>query len=370
MSVTVAELIKIMNDLAPPALAEEWDNIGLQVGDPAQTVDKVLVSLDVEERVVDEAIHQKAGLIISHHPLIFHPIKHLSYDQPIGKTVKKLIKHDIAVFSAHTNLDIVPGGVNDLLAELLGLAEVEVLSRTKEEKLLKFVVFVPVEYLDQVRNALCAAGAGHIGQYAHCTFAAAGEGTFLPLEGTNPFVGEQGKMEKVPEYRLETIIPPDKLPAVLHAVAQSHPYEEPAYDIYPTFLAGTKYGLGRVGSLPQPLTLRQLTRKVKEVLGMEVGRVAGDWNQVISKVAVCGGGGMSFLGAAIDRGAQCFITGDVKYHEGQSALAQGISVIDGGHYETEAVFIPRLVALLNHLLAAQSVDILASQVNTNPWRFY
>lgn len=370
MSLTVAELIKIMDDLAPPGLAEEWDNIGLQVGDLTQTVHRILISLDVDERVIDEAISQKADIIISHHPMFFHPTKNLLYHHPLGKKVRKIIKNDISVFSAHTNLDIVPGGINDFLAELLDLADVEVLAQTKEDKLLKLVVFVPKDYLDQVRNSISEAGAGYIGQYSHCTFAVPGEGTFLPLEGTTPFIGEQGKIEKTAEYRLETMVPPNLLKSVLQAMMKSHPYEEVAYDIYPTALEGIKYGLGRVGSLPRPVSLEQLARMVKATLGIDGLRVVGDADQVISRVAVCGGGGMSLFNAAKNKGVECFITGDLKFHEGQDALAQGIAVIDAGHYATEALFMPRLTVILKNELALSGVDVLTSQINTNPWRFY
>ncbi|MEL7568152.1 MAG: Nif3-like dinuclear metal center hexameric protein [Dehalobacterium sp.] len=370
MSVTVAGLMKVMEELAPPDLAEEWDNIGLQVGDPRQKVERILVSLDVDERVVDEAVCQKADIILSHHPLIFRPIKNLVLTHPLSRIIAKLIKYNIAVFSAHTNLDIVPGGINDYLAEKLGLTDTEVLDEKKEDQLYKLVVFVPENYLDQVRDAICAAGAGYIGKYSQCTFSALGEGTFLPLEGTNPFLGEKGKLEKASEYRLETIIPSRKIKTVLNAMIKSHPYEEVAYDIYPTTLAGVKYGLGRVGYLPQPLSLEELILKVKFVLGTDRAKVVGDSKEEISKVAVCGGGGMSFLNAAINKGVQCFITGDSKYHEGQSALAQGINVIDAGHYETEAIFVSRLVFLLKQNFSSDSVEVVASKINTNPWRFY
>jgi len=370
MSLTVAELIKLINDLAPPGLAEEWDNVGLQVGDLTQTVHRVLVSLDVDERVIDEAVSQKADMIISHHPMFFHPVKNILFHHPLGKEVRKLIKNDISVFSAHTNLDIAPGGINDFLAELLNLAEVELLAETREDKLLKLVVFVPCDYLEQVRNAISEAGAGHIGQYSHCTFAAPGEGTFLPLEGTNPFIGERGKIEKTAEYRLETIVPSHMVNPVLEAMIKSHPYEEVAYDIYPTALEGTKYGLGRIGNLSRPVSLEQLAGIVKETLGINVLRVVGNLEQLISKVAVCGGAGMSLLSAARNKGAQCLITGDSKYHEGQNALAQGIAVIDAGHYATEALFMPRLAMKLKNTLAVCGVNVLTSQINTNPWRFY
>ncbi|MGI6686592.1 MAG: Nif3-like dinuclear metal center hexameric protein [Bacillota bacterium] len=289
MSLTVEAIIKEMEELAPSSLAEEWDNIGLMVGDLSQTVERVLVSLDVDERVIDEAISQKVNLIISHHPLFFNPIKNILFHEPLGKVVRKLIKHDIALFSAHTNLDIAPGGINDFLAEILDLNDVEILAETKEEELYKFVVFVPKDYLDQVRNSLCEAGAGHIGEYSHCTFSSLGEGTFLPLAGTKPFIGAEGLLEKTAEYRLETIVPKHKLNSVLQAMLKSHPYEEAAFDILHTKLEGKKYGLGRIGNLSQPASLAKLTERIKEVFKVKGIRVIGNPDQVISKVAVMGG---------------------------------------------------------------------------------
>jgi len=370
MSLTVAAIINTMEGLFPPALAEEWDNTGLLVGDVNQNVERILVSLDVDEEVIDEAVHQNVHMIISHHPLIFHPVKNLLFHESLGKAIRKLIKNDIAVFCAHTNMDIAPGGINDFLAETLGLTGVEILAETKGENLFKLVVFVPQDFLDQVRTALCDAGAGYIGQYSHCTFAAAGEGTFLPLAGTNPFLGEQGKLEKAAEYRLETIVPQQKLKPVVEAMLKSHPYEEVAYDIFPTAIEGRKFGLGRVGCCPRPVTLAQLTEKVKSIFKVPVVRAAGDPEQVISKVAVLGGAGMSYLYAAKEKGAQCFITGDVKFHEAQQAKAFDIALIDAGHYATEALFIPELAKILRNKLSMFGIDVLTSEIKTNPWLFY
>lgn len=370
MSVTVAEIIKVMEELAPSFLAEEWDNIGLQVGDYNQTVHRLLVSLDTDERVIDEAVHKKVDLIISHHPLFFHPVKNLLYHEPLGKAVRKLIKHEISLFAAHTNLDIAPGGINDFLAEILDLREVEVLAETKKDKLYKLVVFVPRDFLDQVRDAICEAGGGHIGNYSHCTFSVLGEGTFLPLAGTKPFIGAAGKMEKTPEYRLETIVPEYRLNSVIQAMLKSHPYEEAAFDIYPTELNGVKYGLGRIGSLAQPVKLADLAKKIKEIFNGNGIRVIGDPEMVISKVAVLGGGGMSCFQAAQKKGAQCFITGDVKFHEGQHALAMGIAVIDAGHYDSEVQFMSVLADNLRNKLKGNGVQVLTSQINTNPWNIY
>lgn len=232
------------------------------------------------------------------------------------------------------------------------------------------MVFVPRDFLDQVRDAICEAGGGHIGNYSHCTFSVLGEGTFLPLAGTKPFIGAAGKMEKTPEYRLETIVPEYRLNSVIQAMLKSHPYEEAAFDIYPTELNGVKYGLGRIGSLAQPVKLADLAKKIKEIFNGNGIRVIGDPEMVISKVAVLGGGGMSCFQAAQKKGAQCFITGDVKFHEGQHALAMGIAVIDAGHYDSEVQFMSVLADNLKNKLKGNGVQVLTSQINTNPWNIY
>ncbi|ATW27659.1 Nif3-like dinuclear metal center hexameric protein [Candidatus Formimonas warabiya] len=372
MPVTVGQVIKMMDELAPPGLAEDWDNVGLQVGDVNQQAGRILVALDVDERVIEEAVALKADLIVSHHPLIFQPVKNLSFHHPLGKLVRQLIKHDLSLFSAHTNLDSAQGGINDVLAELFQLHHIEVLAPAQEEKFFKLVVFVPAGYLDQVRQAICAAGAGWIGNYSHCTFSVLGQGTFLPLEGTNPFLGEPGKLERADEYRLETIVPEHRLNSVRRAMIKSHPYEEVAYDVYPTALEKTKQGLGRIGDLSEPMELSWLTRKVKEVLAVDVVKVIGHPEQRISRIALCGGAGMSFLHQAKKKGAQCFITGDLKYHEGQNAVAMGMAVIDAGHYATEVVIVSRLVSRLKKTFTTRNweIDVVESKVNTNPWSYY
>ena len=199
------EVIQLFESFAPKSLAMEGDKIGLQVGTLNKPIRKVMVTLDVLEEVIDEAISRQIDLIIAHHPPIFRPLKHIITDQMPGRIFEKCIKHDIAVYAAHTNLDVAVGGVNDLLAEALGLRETEVLVPTTNVKLKKLVAFVPTGHAERVRDAICQAGAGHIGQYSHCTFNSQGKGTFLPLEGTNPFIGQQGKLEEVEEVRIETI---------------------------------------------------------------------------------------------------------------------------------------------------------------------
>ncbi|MDA8233667.1 MAG: Nif3-like dinuclear metal center hexameric protein [Clostridia bacterium] len=369
MAVKCQTIINIVEQLAPRYLAEEWDNVGLQVGNPAGEVDKVLVCLDVNQEVAREAIAVGAGLIVSHHPLIFKPLKNLRRNNPQGELLYTLIQNDISVYSAHTNLDSAAGGVNQVLAEKLGLQDIEVLSSSYNETYCKMVVFVPVGHEDAVRNAMAEAGAGWIGNYSHCTFQLHGTGTFKPLEGANPFIGSVGDLEKVAEYRLETIVPQRAAGKVVKAMLKAHPYEEVAYDLYPLLNEGAAQGLGRIGRFLEAIPFGELVKKVKDSLEVDKLIVGGDLNRSVQKIAVCGGSGASLLHKALFMGAQVLLTGDVKYHEGQEMLAQGLNFIDGGHHATERPVVSVLADFLREKAQANkfSVDIVVSEVNTNPF---
>jgi len=358
-------VINLIEKFAPKSLAQEWDNVGLQVGSANAEISKVLVCLDLTDDILEEAISQGANLIITHHPLIFKPQKKISLDTPLGKKIAKLIKHDLVVYSAHTNLDITWGGVNDVLVEKLGLLKPEVLVPTGRENLYKLVVFVPAGYEEKVKEALASNGAGWLGNYSHCFFQNSGIGNFKPLEGSNPFLGSMGKIEEAQEYRLETIVPEKHLKQALQAMLKCHPYEEVAYDCYLLNNEGKKFGLGRVGYLPDPLTLEQLLVRVKEALGVSWLRVVGDLDSQIKKVAVCGGSGGNLVSAAAFQGAQVLLTGDVKYHEARDAQDLNLNIIDAGHDLTEQVVIPTLVEYLMQELKGK-IDIIGLDSSVKP----
>ena len=239
------EIIQLFEQFAPKHLALDGDKIGLLIGTLNKPVKNILIALDVTDEVVDEAIEKNVQLIISHHPLIYHPLKTIRTEDAYGNIITKLIKHDIAVYAAHTNLDIADGGVNDMLCEKLKIQNPEVLVPTYEVQLRKLVVFAPKSHAEAIRKALGDAGAGAIGNYTHCSFSAEGYGRFLPGEGTNPFIGEAGRIEAVEEERIETVYPVTIEKQVIKAMLDAHPYEEPAYDIYPQELKGPVYGLDR-----------------------------------------------------------------------------------------------------------------------------
>ncbi|WP_409270682.1 Nif3-like dinuclear metal center hexameric protein [Neobacillus sp. SCS-31] len=362
------ELIRLMESFSPKEYAMEGDRIGLQIGQLNRPVDKVLIALDLVEEVVDEAIEKGVQLIIAHHPPIYRPLAKLATDTAQGRIFEKLIKHDISVYAAHTNLDVATGGVNDMLSEALGLENSEVLVPTYEEQLKKIVVFVPHEHAGQVMEAMGNAGAGAIGNYSHCSFSTGGTGRFLPGEGTNPFIGSEGKVEEVEEVRIETIVPERLAKKVVSAMTKAHPYEEPAYDIYPLENKGATLGLGRIGTIKE-ITLREFAEKVKTDLGVEAVRVVGNLDAKVKKVAVLGGDGNKYFSHAKFKGADVYVTGDIYYHVAQDALMLGLNIVDPGH-NVEKIMKKGLASVLSGLCVEAGFDaeVLPSEIDTNPFK--
>lgn len=365
MPVKCQVIMDAMERLAPRCLAEEWDNVGLLVGSPAQTVRKVLICLDVTEKNVGQAVDGGADLIIAHHPFIFKPLKNLRTDLPQGRLLRQLLRYDIAVFAAHTNLDIAGGGVNDVLAGLLGLEEVSTLAETFREELLKLAVFVPAAQADEVQAAIAKAGAGHIGNYSSCCFKTEGKGSFLPLSGTSPFIGRPGRLETVEEVKLETIVPEKLARRVVKAMLAAHPYEEAAYDLYPLKNAGRAQGLGRIGRLKEAVEAETFAREVKKALAARQVRLVKSGERKIKKAALCSGSGAEFIVKAAYAGADVLVTGDVKYHEAQKAQECGIHLIDAGHFATEMPVVEKLSAKLEEIGAKEKwqVEIICDKAS-------
>lgn len=336
MSIRIKEVKNILDEWASPNLAESWDSIGLFLGDPEKEVRTIKVALGISPEVVKEAIESKADLLVTHHPLWISPPMRLSEDQSIGKMVANLIRHNIGVLSAHTNLDACKDGVNDNLARLLELREVTPLSPQRQSAWFKLVVFAPEEQVDSLRSALGDAGAGQFKNYSHCAFSAVGEGTFRPLVGAKPAIGEIGKLEKVKEARIEAIVNRENLSAVLTSMLAVHSYEEVAYDLIPLENQMDRdEGLGRVGNLQTEMTLEEFAEFVKKKLHLQGVRLCGDLTKKITKIALCGGSGMSLLKEALRSGADVYLTGDIKHHDAEEALQKGICLVDGGHFGTE-----------------------------------
>ncbi|MDX9872363.1 MAG: Nif3-like dinuclear metal center hexameric protein [Clostridia bacterium] len=368
MAVSIQAVIEILERFAPKKLAEDWDTgIGLQIGDPSQAVKNIFVSLDLNTEVLQEAVLAQADLLIVHHTPFFKPLQHLRTNEPGAKLITEIVRQGMALYTAHTNLDIAAGGVNDALAQKLGLEQTKVLAVSRRQKLYKLAVYLPFDYEEKLRTAITRAGAGFIGNYSECTFQVQGMGTFRPQDGADPFIGSLGVLERVEEIRLETIVPEEKLSAVVKAMLQAHPYEEPAYDIYLLENEGRAAGAGRVGRLPVPLSLREFAGTVKERLGAQHLRYCGEAGRLITKVALCGGSGMSYWRQARFHGADVLVTADVKYHDAQDALAEGLAVIDAGHYATERPVMPVVADFLREQLQKNDVQVTVSQICTDPF---
>ena len=368
MSVTCRTICDTMEDIAPHALAMDFDNVGLLVGDPDSGIRKVLVALEVTSAVIDEAGSVGAQMIITHHPVMLEPVRRVTKDAGDGSLVYRLAREGICLFAAHTNLDIVQGGVNDVLAGLLGLQRIERLQPYYEKEYKKLVAFVPQAYLRPVQEALWAAGAGKIGKYGKCSFSVLGTGTFEVPKNARPFTGRPGSFEQADEVRLETIVPACCLHAAVDAMLDAHPYEEAAYDVYALEMCPEEMGLGRVGDLDAPVILYDFAQKAARVLKCEGVRIAGDNKETIARVAVCGGSGSGLIEAAIEKGAQLFVTGELRHHECLHARELGLGVLLCGHYSTECVVLPQLIRRLQSGLDAlqYSVEFVLSEHSNEP----
>jgi dinuclear metal center YbgI/SA1388 family protein len=366
---TVNDIQKIMALWAPPAIAWERDNPGLQCGDPAQRVRGILVALEATAQTVAEARRRKANLIISHHPLLFRPLRSVTPLTPAGRVLKDLLAADIALYSAHTNLDFTRGGTSFALADLLKLKDVQFLeSPYKIHR--KIVTFVPAPQVDRVASAMAEAGAGRIGNYEECSFRTQGTGMFRGNDASRPVLGERGKREQVPEVRLEMLVPEWSVERVVSAMRREHPYEEVAYDVYPLENRSTDHGMGVVGMLRPPVTLARFLRQVKRALGTGALRWTGNPAARVERVAACGGSGGELLEAAIRSGADVFVTADVKYHSFHEASG-AIALVDAGHFETEA---PVLGAIVHHLKnefqrRRVRIPVYPAERSTNPVRY-
>lgn len=359
---TVREVTSILESFAPLAFQEDYDNSGLIVGDANMEVTGVLLTIDVTPQVVAEAVAGGANLIVAHHPVIFKGLKRITGKSYVEQVVVNAIRNNIAIYAAHTNIDSVQGGVSFKMAEVLGLTSTQVLSPLTGQ-LVKLVTFVPTEYAEAVRQAMFNAGAGVIGNYDSCSFNIQGQGTFRAGDGTNPFVGEKGKIHFEPEVRVETIVPRHILNAVVKAMVEAHPYEEVAYDVYPLDLPYKKAGLGVLGDLPEPMNTIDFVKHVKQQFRAPCVRYTNPVKDFISRVAICGGSAISLLNDAIAANADVFITADVKYHQFFDAENR-IVIIDIGHFESEQFTIDIFYDLLSKKIS--NFAVLKSKVRTNP----
>lgn len=377
----LADWVALVDRLYPERHAAEWDATGLQVGDPQDAVSRVLVCLDVTEATLDEAARARCELLLAHHPLLFRPLAALTPDTAAGRLALRAARQGTSVLAAHTNLDVAHSGTTAPIVDALALEDVRPLAAQTADAPtdappVKLVTFVPAADTPGVLAALSAAGAGIIGEYDQCSFRVAGTGTFRPSPAANPSSGERGRLNEEAEDRLEVLVPRARLTAVVGALWDAHPYEEVAYDLYPLLPPppgnGPGLGLGRVGDLPAPTSLRSVADCLASALPAPFLRVAGDLEQPVRRVAACGGAGDSLVGAALDAGADVYVTGDLRHHVTLDALTMGLAVIDAGHYATEAAALPAFSAALAAAAADHglSAALVASTVRTEPWVRY
>ncbi len=356
------DITNFLEDYAPLSLQESYDNSGLLIGLPEAEINKAIITLDITNEVIDEAIDSKCELVIAHHPLIFKGLKSLTGKNYVEKLVVKAIKNDIAIYAIHTNLDNIQDGVNSILAEKLGLKNTSILV-SSNNGFKKLVTFCPVKHAEKVREAMFNAGAGHIGNYDSCSYNLIGEGSFRGLEGADPFVGIKGEIHFEKEIRIETIVPDFKIGKVIQAMKTAHPYEEVAYDVYPLDNKNTAIGAGMIGELATEMQAKDFLLHLKKILNCKVIRFNSLIDRKIKKVAICGGSGSFLIESAFRSGADIFVTGDVKYHDFFDHQGKMI-IADAGHYETEQFTKELLHAILKENFP--NFALLISSTVTNP----
>lgn len=367
--VTLAEIMAVLDAAYPPALAESWDSVGLVCGDPAETVSAVLIGVDATAGVVDEAIGAGAQLLLAHHPLLLRGVDTVGAHTPKGALIHKLIRAQCALFTAHTNADSADPGVSDALAGALGLTGVRPIAPKPQAPVDKWAVLVPSSSADAVRRAMFAAGAGQLGAYDQCSWSVPGTGQFRPLDGANPTLGQVGELETVAEERIELLAPRGLRERVLLALRAAHPYEEPAFDVLEIAELASPLGLGRVGELPEAMTLAEFTAHVGRSLPpTEWGvRAAGDPERIIRTVAVCGGSGDSYLGAVTRLGVDAYVTADLRHHPADEHLRTGgPALVDVAHWASEQPWCAQAGDILRQAFGDRLI-VRLSETRTDPW---
>ncbi len=359
---TVAVVADFLEQFAPAALAADWDNVGLLLGERSAAVERIMTCLTVTPESAAEAVEARANLIVTHHPILFRGVQRLTDATPEGRMLLDLARAGIAVYSPHTAFDNARGGINDLLARRLGLVETVPLRRPPsplplspqggrgvggEGGQMKVVVFVPEKDLERVADAMFAAGAGHIGEYRECSFRLAGIGTFFGSESANPTVGQKGRREEVNEWRLEAVCPADRVESVVAAIRRSHSYEEPAFDLYRLHAPPSGRGEGRLGSLGQGRPLAELAQVVKDALRSGPVQMVGDPRRPVQRVAIVCGAGGELLADAMRARADVLLTGELRFHDYLHAHALGLALILPGHYATERCGVEELAERLH-----------------------
>lgn len=373
---SLADVVGALDGLYNPGWADDWDAVGTVVGDLADPVRKVLFAVDPVQAVADEAIDWGADLIVTHHPLLLRPVNSVAATTPKGRVVHDLIRAGVALHTCHTNADSPPDGVSAAMADAFALSDVKPLDPDPADPLDTVVTWVPHADLARVVEALAAAGAGAIGEYDRCHFVAEGTGSFRPSTAANPTIGSAGRIEQVPESRVEMVLPRGRRADVLAALRSAHPYEEPAYDLIELAETPGERGSGRIGSLASDVTLAEFVSTVVAALPAtnSVARVAGDPDRVVRTVALCGGAGDFLLERARGRGADVYVTSDLRHHPVSELIERSgaPAIIDVPHWAAEWTWLPRAAGVLADRLAAQgaTVDTRVSRIVTDPWTMH
>jgi dinuclear metal center YbgI/SA1388 family protein len=362
---TLQEILRALETIAPLDGAEKWDNVGLLAGDPRQTVSRVMICIDYTDDVASEARLEGCELVIAYHPPIFKPIPRVVSDGPTS-LVFDAIRRGVAIYSPHTALDVAEGGTNDVLADLLGLVDRQPLriTETKASEL-KLETFVPPDHLEAVARAMFAAGAGVIGDYTSCSFRTEGTGTFFGEAGSRPTVGQAGELVKTGEIKIETIVPTRRLATVVAALRAAHPYEEPAFDLVQLAAPPTARGIGRIGRLDEPLARDALIGRIKEALGIDHVLVAGPTSGTVHTAAVCAGSCGDLLDEAIAKKVDLYLTGEMRHHDALRAAHAGVTVVCALHSNSERVTLKRLADRLAQ--SCPSVAWRLSQADRDPF---
>jgi dinuclear metal center YbgI/SA1388 family protein len=366
----VKDIAQQIEKIVPLGLSQDWDNVGLLLGSAEKNVKRILLTIDVTGEVLAEAKRLRTDLIVSYHPIIWDGLKKITAEGPTS-TVYELIRSGMAVFTIHTSLDAVEGGVNDGLAEIVGIKNAKPIGdfvNNPARDSYKLAIFVPVESASKVANAVFAAGAGAIGNYSHCGFTAPGQGTFLPLEGARPAIGKRGTFEKVPELCFETIVPAEKLASVITAMLNAHPYEMPAYDIYKLANDHNRFGLGRMGALAKPTQLSAIIAKIKRHTGAKAVGVIGPRKRLVKTAAVGAGACGKIINQVIAAKTDLYVTGEIKHHQALAAQEAGLTCLCLSHTVSERFILKKLARQLQKRLPAATITVSRKDYDPFTWK--
>jgi dinuclear metal center YbgI/SA1388 family protein len=366
----VGEITAAIEDMIPSALAQDWDNTGLLVGRINKNVSKVLLTIDITRAVIAESKRLKVDLIISYHPVIWDGLKQVTTNGP-GSLIYDLVRCGISVYSIHTALDVVKGGVNDGLAEIIGIRDTEPIgdfvARPGGDNY-KLVVFVPIDAVNKLANAIFSSGAGAIGNYSHCSFRSEGKGTFLPLAGSRPTIGRKGKLEEVTEARLEAVVPADKIAQVVAAMRKAHPYETPAFDVIKLYDVESRFGLGRMGKVTPPRRLVDIIKAIKKSTGAKAVGIVGKQARMVRKAAVCAGSCGKIINQVISAGCDLYVTGELKHHHALAAQEAGVTCLCLSHTVSERFILKKLSKQLQKKLKGVKITISRKDADPFIWK--